>query len=176
MAGPGAEIVFTTRSRNRLYDQDLLDPPIIGNSWWGNLKNSIRSFAADYRRLKLDWVSEQRSIKDKLDRAVLAGDSGQVNIAKAKLASLQVKEHQAWVVRARLKRMSCKATNMVHELWAEELRHAADQHIASVTSPDRQHQTTNEAVCKEFRQYFLKLFTRKLLSSTPISPTSLASW
>ena len=57
-------------------------------------------------------VTEQRLIKDKLERAVLAGDSGQVNIAKAELASLQVKEHQALVVRARLKRMSCKATNM----------------------------------------------------------------
>ena len=73
----------------------------------GNLKDSIRSFAADYsRRLKLDMV------------AVLAGDSGQVNIAKAELASLQVKEHQTLVVRARLKRMSCEATNMAQELRA----------------------------------------------------------
>ena len=60
---------------------------------------SLRSFAADYsRRLKLDMVAEQRLIKDKLNRAVLAGDSGQVNVAKAELASLQVKEHQALVV------------------------------------------------------------------------------
>ena len=51
---------------------------IMGNRWWGNLKDSIRSFAADYsKRLKLDMVAEQRSIKDKLDRAVSAGDSGQ---------------------------------------------------------------------------------------------------
>ena len=92
---------------------------IIGNWWWGNLKDSIRSFAADYsRRLKLDMVAEQRSIKDKLDRAVLAGDSGQVNITKAELVSLQVKEHQALVVRARLKRMSCEATNIAQELRA----------------------------------------------------------
>ena len=118
---------------------------IIGNRWWGNLKDSIRSFAADYsRRLKLDMVVEQRSIKDKLDRAVLAGDSGQVNIAKAEQASLQGKEHQALVVRARLKRMSCKATNMAQELRAEELRHAADWHIASVTSPNWQRRTTNK--------------------------------
>ena len=135
---------------------------IIGNRWWGNLKDSIRSFAADYsRRLKLDMVAEQRSIKDKLDRAVLAGDSGQINIAKAEQASLQVKENQALVIRARLKRMSCEATNMAQELRAEELRHAADRHIASVTSPDEQRRTTNQAICKEFRQYFLKLFTRE---------------
>ena len=135
---------------------------IIGNRWWGNLKDSFRSFATDYSwRLKLDMVVEQRSIKDKLDRAVWAGDSGQVNIAKTELASLQVKEHQALVVRARLKRMSCEATNMAQELQAKELRHAADRHIASVTSPDGQRRTTNEAICKEFRQYFLKLFTRE---------------
>ena len=49
----------------------------------------IRSFAADYsRRIKLDMAAEQKSIKAKQDRAVLAGDSGQVNIAKAELASL----------------------------------------------------------------------------------------
>ena len=112
---------------------------IMGNRWWANLKDSIRSFAADYgRRLKSARVAEQRVIKDKLDRAVLAGDSGLVNVAKAELASLQIKEYQALVVRARLKRMSCEATNMAQELRAEELRHASDQHIASVTSPDGQ--------------------------------------
>ena len=89
----------------------------MGNRWWANLKGSIRSFAADYsRRLKSARVAEQRSIKDKLDRAVLAGDSGQVNVAKAELASLQIMEYQALVVRARLKRMSCEATNMAQEL------------------------------------------------------------
>ena len=135
---------------------------IMGNRWWANLKDSIRSFAADYgRRLKSARVAEQSSIKDKLDRAVLAGDSGQVNIAKAELASLQIKEYQALVVRARLKRMSCEATNMAQELRAEELRHATDRHIASVTSPEGQRRTTNEAICGEFRQYFLKLFTRE---------------
>ena len=96
---------------------------IMGNRWWANLKDSIRSFAADYsRRLKSARVAEQRSIKD-------TGDSGQVNVAKAELASLQIKEYQALVVRARLKRMSCEATNM-----AEELRHATDRHIAGGAS------------------------------------------
>ena len=135
---------------------------IMGNRWWANLKDSIRSFATDYsRRLKSARVAEQRSIKDKLDRAVLAGDSGQVNVAKAELASLQIMEYQALVVRARLKRMSCEATNMAQELRAEELRHATDRHIASVTSPEGFRRTTNEAICGEFRQYFLKLFTRE---------------
>ena len=126
---------------------------IIENRWWGNLKDSIRSFATDYsRRLKLNMVAEQRSIKDKLDRVVLDGNSGQVNTAKAEQASLQVKEHQALGVRARLKRMSCKSTNMAQELRAEELRHAADWHIASVTSPDRQRWIKKEAICKKFQQ------------------------
>ena len=102
-----------------------------------NLKDSIRSFAADYsKRLKSARVAEQRSIKDKLDRAVLAGDSGQVNVATAELASLQIKEYQALVVRARLKRIPCEVTNMAQELRAEEVRHATDRHIASVTSPE----------------------------------------
>ena len=53
---------------------------IIGNSW-GKPKDSIRSFAADYsRRLKLDMVAEQRLLKAKLDRVVLAEDSGDVSI------------------------------------------------------------------------------------------------
>ena len=94
-----------------------LSGAIIGNIWWGNLKDSIRSFAADYsRRLKLDMAAEQRMIKVKLERAAFSGDSGQANVAKAELASLQVKEHQALVVRVRLKRMSCEATNMAQEL------------------------------------------------------------
>ena len=50
---------------------------------------------------------------------------------------------------------------MAQELRAEELRHATDRHIASVTSPDGQRRTTNKAICGEFRQYFLKLFTRE---------------
>ena len=150
---------------------------IMGNRWWANLKDSIRSFAADYsRRLKSARVAEQRSIKDKLDRAVLAGDSGQVNIAKAELASLQIKEYQALVVRARLKRMSCEATNMAQELRAEELRHATDRHIASVTSPEGLGRTTNEAICGEFRQYFLKLFTREPGLSSAQFDTYLADF
>ena len=157
------------RNQLELMIKRELTGALIGNRWWGNLKDSIRSFAADYsRRLKLDMVAEQRSIKDKLDRAVLAGDCGQVNIAKDNLASLQVKEHQALVVRARLK-MSCEATNMAQELRAEELRHAADRHIASVILPDGQRRTTNEAICKEFRQYFQKLFTREAQFDTYIA-------
>ena len=150
---------------------------IMGNRWWANLKDSIRSFAADYsRRLKSARVAEQRSIKDKLDRAVLAGNSGQVNVAKAELASLHIMEYQALVVRARLKRMSCEATNMAQELRAEELRHATDRHIASVTSPEGLRRTTNEAICGEFRQYFLKLFTREPGLSSAQFDTYLADF
>ena len=54
--------------------------------------------------------------KAKLDRTLLAGDSGDINIVKVELASLQIKEHQALVVRARLKRMSCEATNTAQKL------------------------------------------------------------
>ena len=165
------------RNQLELMIKQELAGAIIGNRWWGNLKDSIRSFAADYRRrLKLGMLAEQRSIKDKPDRAILAGDSRQVKIAKAELVSLHVKEHQALVVWARLKRMSCEATNMAQELRAEELRHAADRHIASVTSPDGQRQTTNQAICKEFQQYFQKLFTREPELSRAQSDTYLADF
>ena len=82
-------------------------------------------------------------METKLDRAVKAGDSGAISIAKAKLAFLQNKEYQVLVVKARLNRMSCEATNMTPELRAEEHRH-----IASVTSPDGQRRTTNKAICR----------------------------
>ena len=64
---------------------------------------------------------------------------------------------------------------MAQELRAEELRHAADRYITSATSADGQHRTTNKAICKEFRQYLPGNPDWALLSSTPISPTSLAS-
>ena len=57
--------------------------------------------------------------------------------------------------------MSCKTTNIAQELWAKELRYAADRHITSVTSSDRQRRTTNKAIRKEFQQYFLKLLTKE---------------
>ena len=70
------------RNQLELMIKQELSRAIIGNSWWGNIKDCIRSFAADYsRRLKIDMVAEQSLIKAKLDRVVLAGDSVQVNIA-----------------------------------------------------------------------------------------------
>ena len=85
--------------------------------------------------------------EDKLDRAVKAEDSGATKIAE--LAFFQIK-YQALVVKARLKRMSFKATNMAQELRAEELIHTIDRHIASVTSPDGQCQTTKKPFVGDF--------------------------
>ena len=65
---------------------------------------------------------------------------------------------------------------MAQELWAEELRHATDRHIASVTSPEGQRRTTNEAICGKFRQYFLKLFTGEPGLSSAQSDTYLADF
>ena len=51
------------RNQLELMIKRELTGAMMGNRWWGNLKDSIRSFAADYsRRLKLDTVAEQRSI------------------------------------------------------------------------------------------------------------------
>ena len=99
-------------------------------------------------------------IEAQQDRAVKVGDSGAVSIAKANLGSYQIKKYQAPVVRVRFKRMSYEATNMGQEFRGEELKHAVDRHIVSITSPDGQCRTTNEAICREFRDFFEKLFTR----------------
>ena len=64
-------------------------------------------------------VAEQRAVESKLDWVVLVGDSEQVSIAKAELASLQSKKYHVLVVRARLKRMSCEMANMAQELRVE---------------------------------------------------------
>ena len=97
-------------------------------------------------------------IKAKLDKEIKAGDSWATKVAKAELTSFQIKKYQALVVRARIKRMFCEATNMAKELPVEELRHAVDiasvtytVHIANVTSPLCP--VTNEAICREFRNF-----------------------
>ena len=49
------------RNQLELMIKRELTGAIMGNRWWGNLKDSIRSFAADYgRRLKSGMVEEQR--------------------------------------------------------------------------------------------------------------------
>ena len=48
-------------------------------------------------------------------------DSVGTNIAKVNLAFSQDKKNSALTVRARLKGMSCEATNVSHELRTEEL-------------------------------------------------------
>ena len=88
------------------------------------------------------------------------GDNLDTNIAKVELASTHKKRYQAQVVRSRLKRMSCEASNMAQELRAEEMRAASQRHIASVTSPDDQRLTTNGDICRQFRDYYQDLFTR----------------
>ena len=65
---------------------------------------------------------------------------------------------------------------MAHEFRVEEFRHVADWHISSFTSPDGQRQTTNEVICKEFRQYFEKLFTREAGLSSALIDTYFANF
>jgi len=150
---------------------------VIGNRWWGRLKDRIRSFATDYsRRLKLDKLAEQRLLEDRIDRAVREGDSIATNIARAELALSNNKKYQAQVVRARLKRMSCEAANMARELRAEELRAANHRQIASVTSPDGHRRITNKDICKEFCDYYQKLFTREPGLSSAQFDTYLADF
>ena len=57
--------------------------------------------------------------------------------------------------------MSCEVMDIGQELQAEELRHASQKHITSVTSLDGQHWTTKEGIFREFRDYFQKLFIKE---------------
>ena len=135
---------------------------IIGNSWWAKLKDRIRSFAADCSwRLKQNRPVVQRALESRIDRAVKVRESLETNICvgKVKLVFSYNKKYQALLVWARLRRISCEAMNMTHELWAEELREASQWRITSVTLMDRQCQTTNINLCKEIPDYFQKLFT-----------------
>lgn len=50
---------------------------------------------------------------------------------------------------------------MAAELRAEEFLSASDRLIACVTSPDRRKLTMDGSLYGEFRDYFLKLFTRE---------------
>ena len=165
------------RNQLELMIKRELTGAIMGNRWWANLKDSIRSFSTDYgRRLKSGRVAEQRSIKDNLDRVVLAGDSVQVNVAKAELASLQIKEYQALVVRARLKRMSCEATNMAQELRAEELRQIGISSVSHRRMGNVELQTKPSVGSSGSISWNFSPGSPDwaLLSSTPILPTSLA--
>ena len=65
---------------------------------------------------------------------------------------------------------------MAQELRAEVLRNTADRHIASATSQDGQCRTTNEAICREFRDYFKKLFTRESRLSSVQFDTYIADF
>lgn len=108
--------------------QRELTGSVLGNRWWGHLKSVIRSFAADYsRRLNRDRLTAQTAAESRLEVAIQSGDSVQVAVARAELASSLIKKDQALVVSARLKKMSAEATNMATELRQEELRTASDR-------------------------------------------------
>lgn len=77
---------------------------VIGNKWWANLKDAIRSFSANFsKRLHQESRAGKATLETSLDRAVEEGDSVNANIIKTQLTSLTEKEHQA--IRARLKGM-----------------------------------------------------------------------
>ena len=66
--------------------------------------------------------------------------------------------------------------NLLTKLRAEELRHGSHRHIVNVISPDKQRRTTNKGICREFRDYFEKLFTGEPLRSPAQFDTYLADF
>ena len=72
--------------------------------------------------------------------------------------------------------MSCKVTNTAQEQRVEVLRHTSQRHIASVTSPDGQRQTTNKGICSELHDFFQKLIIYELGLSSAQSNAYLADF
>lgn len=63
--------------------------------------------------------------------------------------------------RARLKRISPKATSVAASQYAEEIRNAPNRHIVFVTLPGNQTVFTNECTWQAFHDYFQDMFTRE---------------
>lgn len=83
---------------------------------------------------------------DKFDWAMKCRDSGEVDLATAKIASLIFKTDQALVMRTMSERMSMKVMNMAAELRAE-VRNSSNRQIVFVTFPDNWTETTNMCIC-----------------------------
>lgn len=90
---------------------------------------------------------------------IKSGDSGDLDVARYELASSFFKKDL--VVRARLRRMFSKATNMTAELRGREIRNESDWHVASVTLPDKRTVTISAGIFEEFWNYFLYVFARE---------------
>ena len=79
---------------------------VTGNRWWGSLKHRIRDFATKYgQQLNLDRAKEAKSIDDRLSRAVVGGDSLNVELARGDLERESSERYKGFVVRSRLKRV-----------------------------------------------------------------------
>lgn len=70
------------------------------------------------------------------------------------MASLLIKKDQTLVVRARLKGIPSKATNMFAELRTEKARNASNRHTTKITLRDNRNVNTNAGICEAFRDYF----------------------
>ena len=87
-----------------------------------------------------------------------AEDHVEIDIAKAELAFSHNKKYQDLVVRARFKRMSCEATNMAKEFTGRRTKTCSSMTYCECHIAGGERQTTNVGTCREFRDYFEKLF------------------
>lgn len=82
-----------------------------GISGGGHLKSVIRSFAADYSPLpNRDWLAAQTASESRLESDIKSGDSEDVSVARAELASLLITKDWALVITGRLKRFPRRQT------------------------------------------------------------------
>ena len=148
------------RDRLESLIQRALVGAVTGNRWWGSLKHRIRDFATKYgRQLNLDRTKEAKSIDDRISRAVVGGDSLNVELAKGDLERESSERYKGYVVRSRLKRVLNEAvkTNVTAR---EEVRRFPDRYIVSVKAPDGRLLRSGREIRDAFRAHFRDRFAR----------------
>ena len=129
---------------------------VTGNRWWGSLKHRIRDFATKYgQQLNLDRAKEAKSIEDRLSRAVVGGDSLNVELARGDL-----ERYKGYVVRSRLKRVLNEAVKTNATAREEEVRRFPDRYIVSVKAPDGRLLRSSREIRDAFRAHFRGRFAR----------------
>ena len=134
---------------------------VTGNKWWGSLKHKITDFAIKYgRQLKLDRIKVEKSLENKLSRAVESGDSLAVDLARRDLEREASEYYKGYIVRSRLKRVLNEAVKCNASARDEEVRRFPFRHIESVKSPDGRMLGSSREMRNAFRGHFRDRFAR----------------
>ena len=140
---------------------------VTGNKWYVSLKHKIRTFAVKYsQQLALDKATAEKSIEDKLHRAVSGGDTLSAALARADLVQAANDRYNGQVVRSRLDRVSNEAVKLGASMRAEEFRRQKDDYITEIKNPDGRTLRSTRDIVENFRTHLQSRFTR--LTDLPV--------